>query len=116
MLWHQGKPRDTLAFDLHYRERAEGVELMIRISITESTASAMTVLIEGKVVGDAVDELNSCCGQALAEGRRLTLDVAGVSFLDRKGVALFHRLAAHQVSVVNCSEIVAEQLKVRDPG
>jgi ABC-type transporter Mla MlaB component len=89
---------------------------MIRVSITESTGSAMTVLIEGKVVGDAVDELNSCCDQALAEGRQLTLDVAGVSFIDRKGVALFHRLAAHQVSVANCSAFVAEQLKVRDPG
>jgi len=44
------------------------------------------------------------------------LDVAGVSFIDRKGVALFHRLTAHQVSVVNCSAFVAEQLKVRDPG
>jgi len=116
MLWHQWKPRDTLAFDLHYGERAEGVQLMIRISITESAGSAETVLIEGKVVGDAVDELNSYCDQALAEGRRLSLDVAGVSFIDRKGVALFHRLAAHQVSVANCSAFVAEQLKVRDPG
>lgn len=116
MLRHQAKPRNTLAFDLHYHERTEGLGPMIRISVTESTGSAMTALIEGKVVGDAVDELNSCCDQALAEGRRVTLDVAGVSFIDRKGVALFHRLAAHQVSVVNCSAFVAEQLKVRDPG
>ena len=115
MLWHQGKPRNTLAFDLHYQERTEGVELMIRISITESTGGAVTVLIEGKVVGEAVDELKSCCDQALAEGRRITLDVAGVSFIDRKGVGLFHGLAAHQVSVVNCPAFVAEQLKVRNP-
>jgi hypothetical protein len=31
-------------------------------------------------------------------------------------VALFHRLAARQVRVVNCSGFVAERLKVRDPG
>ena len=105
-----------MALDLHYEGRTEGAQLMIRISVTESTGSAMTVLVEGKVVGDAGEELNSCCEQALAEGRRLTLDVAGVSFIDRKGVALFHRLTAHQVSVVNCSAFVAEQLKVRDPG
>jgi hypothetical protein len=89
---------------------------MVRISVTESTCNAMTLLIEGKVIGDAVDELNSCCDQALAEGRRLTLDVAGVSFIDRKGVALFRRLAAHQVSVLNCSAFIAEQIKVRNPG
>ena len=87
---------------------------MIRISVTESTGNAVTLLIEGKVIGEAVDELNLCCDQALAEGPRLTLDVAGVTFIDRKGVALFHRLAAHQVSVVNCPAFVAEQLKVRN--
>ena len=89
---------------------------MVKISVTESTGEAMTLLIEGAVIRDAVDELDSCCGRALAESRRLTLDMAGVSFVDRKGVALFRRLAAHQVSVVNCSAFVAEQMKVREPG
>lgn len=82
----------------------------------DSTESAVTLLLEGKVIGDAVDEVNASCDQALAEGRRLTLDLAGISFIDRKGVALFHRLSARQVSVVNCSRFVAEQLKVRSPG
>jgi ABC-type transporter Mla MlaB component len=89
---------------------------MVKISVIEANPSALTLLIEGKVVGDAVEEVNGSCGQALAEGRRLTLDVAGVSFMDRAGVALFHRLAARQVSIVNCSAFVAEQLKIRDPG
>lgn len=89
---------------------------MIRISVRESTCDARTLLIEGKVIGEAVDELNSCCEQALAEGRRLTLDLSGVAFVDRAGVALFHHLAARQVSVVNCSAFVAEQIKVRNPG
>lgn len=81
-----------------------------------SSDSAVTLLLEGKVIGDAVDELNASSDQALAEGRRLTLDLAGVSFIDRRGLALFHRLSTRQVSVVNCSGFVAEQLKVRDPG
>lgn len=89
---------------------------MVRISVVDSTGSAVRLLLEGKVIGDAVDEVDSSCNQALAEGRRPTLDLAGVSFIDRKGVALFHRLAARQVTVVNCSGFVAEQLKVRDSG
>jgi hypothetical protein len=56
------------------------------------------------------------CEQALANGRRLILDLAGVLFIDRKGVALFHRLANRNVSIVNCSGFVTELLKVRDPG
>jgi ABC-type transporter Mla MlaB component len=90
--------------------------MMLRISVVDSNGNAVTLLLEGKVIGDAVDEVNSSCNQALAEGRRLTLDLAGVSFIDRKGIALFHRLAARHVSVVHCSGFVAEQLKVRDPG
>ncbi len=88
---------------------------MVRISVRESTGDATTLLIEGKVVGAAVDELSSCCDQALAEGRRLTLDLSGVAFIDRAGVALFHDLAARHVSLVNCSGFVLEQLKVHDP-
>jgi ABC-type transporter Mla MlaB component len=89
---------------------------MIRISVANWTGDAVTLLLEGQVIGEAVDELNSSCDQALAEGRRVTLDLTGVSFIDRKGVAFFHRLATRQVRVVNCSGFVAEQLKVRDPG
>jgi ABC-type transporter Mla MlaB component len=86
------------------------------MSITSSARDAVTLLLEGKVIGDAVDEVDSSCEQALAEGRRITLDLAGVSFIDRRGIALFHRLAARQVSMVNRSGFIAEQLKVRDPG
>ena len=88
---------------------------MLRISVVASTSEATTLLLEGQVTGDAVDALNSSCDQAFAEGLRLTLDLAGVSFIDRRGVALFHQLTTRQVSVVNCSGFVAEQLKVR-PG
>ena len=89
---------------------------MVRITVTGSTCNALTLLIEGKVIGEVVDELRSRCDQALAENRRLTLDLAGVAFIDRAGVALFHHLAARHVSVVNCSGFVFEQLKVRNPG
>ena len=89
---------------------------MVRITVTDSGPDTITLLLEGQLIGDAVDELNSSCEQTLANGRRLILDVAGVSFIDRKGVALFHRLAARNVSIANCSGFVAELLKVRNPG
>jgi anti-anti-sigma regulatory factor len=89
---------------------------MVRISVTGSSLDAVSLLLEGQLIGEAVDELDSSCEQALANGRRLILDLAGVSFIDRKGVALFHRLATRNVSIVNCSGFVTERLKVRDPG
>jgi ABC-type transporter Mla MlaB component len=89
---------------------------MVRISVTGSNPEALTLLLEGQLIGEAVDELSSSCEKALVNGRRLILDLAGVSFIDRKGVALFHRLATRKISIVNCSGFVTELLKVRDPG
>ena len=89
---------------------------MVRISVTGSGPDAVTLLLEGQLIGEAVNELDLSCEQALANGRRLILDLAGVLFIDREGVALFHRLATRNVSIVNCSGFVTELLKVRDPG
>ena len=89
---------------------------MVRITVTDSTPDALTLLLEGQLIGETVDEFELSCEQTLASGQRLTLDLAGVSFVDRKGVALFHRLATRNVSIVNCSGFVAELLKVRNPS
>ena len=53
--------------------------MMLRISILESTVSAVTLLLEGKVVGDAVEQVNLSCNQALAKGQR-PLDLAETHF------------------------------------
>ena len=88
---------------------------MIRISVAESTGDAVTLLVEGKVVGEAVDELRSACDRALAEGRRLTLNLSGVAFVDRAGVVVLRDLAARSVGLIHGSSFVSEQLKAHDP-
>jgi RNA polymerase sigma-70 factor (ECF subfamily) len=47
----------------------------------------------------------------LATPASLTLDLAEVAFLDRDGVALLRRYRIRDVTLVNCSPFVAEQLK-----
>ncbi len=89
---------------------------MVRITVTDSSPHALTLLLEGQLIGEAVDELGVACERALAAGQVLTLDLAGVSFIDRKGVAFFHGLATRNVSIVNCSGFVAELLKIRNPS
>ena len=88
---------------------------MVRITVTNANSDALTLLLEGQLIGEAVDELDSACERALANGQRLTLDLMGVSCIDRKGVALFHRLATRGVSIANCSGFVSELLKLRNP-
>jgi len=68
--------------------------------------------LEGQVKGPWVPELRRVCaatGTGIADG--LELDLAGVTFVDAEGVALFRELVTEGVLVTNCSPFVAEQLK-----
>ena len=62
---------------------------MMRISVMESTSQVVALRLEGEVRGGWVEALRQSCDGILVEGAELTLDLAGVSFIDHDGVALF---------------------------
>jgi hypothetical protein len=90
---------------------------MLRISQTaaENEGGPTHLRLEGQVTGPWVDELRRVSTETLGNNghspERLVIDVAGVSFLDADGIALFHELAARRVLFTNCSSFVAEQLR-----
>jgi anti-anti-sigma regulatory factor len=90
---------------------------MLKISDLPHTDSRAgnTFKVEGQVIGRWVNELRRVCEDALAGndaiGRRVVLDLDGLSFLDAAGIALFRELAARNVTFTNCSVFIAEQLK-----
>ena len=90
---------------------------MLRISRTPLAELKKQDLLrlEGQVTGPWVEELRRVCAETLGNnghgGNDLVLDLAGVSFLDADGVALFRELAARRVSFTNSSAFIAEQLK-----
>ena len=84
---------------------------MLRISLVEALDQAVTLRLEGQVRGPWVDELRRSCEQLLAKGSALRLDLTGVSFIDRDGVALCRRVRDRDVGILYCSPFVAEQLK-----
>jgi len=84
---------------------------MLKISVLESSGIAVTLLLEGRIVEGDVKELRSSSEQVLDQARQLTLDVSGISFIDRKGIALLHALAGREVRIVNYSDFIAELLK-----
>lgn len=84
---------------------------MLRISSVESVRGAVTLKLEGRVIGPWVEELRRSCERALVTGAAPTLDLSDVSFIDRSGVELFRNLRNRQVVFLNCSRFVAEQLK-----
>jgi ABC-type transporter Mla MlaB component len=90
---------------------------MLRISqrAAEAEGAATYLRLEGQVTGPWVEELRRVCTELSGNNgyskNQLVIDLAGVSFLDADGIALFHDLAARRALFTNCSSFVAEQLR-----
>ena len=93
---------------------------MLRISRSTPTDGkngdkAVLLRLEGQVSGPWIEELRRVCNETIDENGRSTqplmLDLAGVSFIDADGVALFRELNARHVLLTNGSLFVMEQLK-----
>ncbi len=84
---------------------------MLKISCSKSGDNVQTLRLEGHVSGPWVAELRGVCERLLTQGQPLTLDLAGVSFLDQDGIILLRGLAARHVALINRSPFVAEQLR-----
>ena len=84
---------------------------MLKISQVEPAQQAVTLRLEGHVVGPWVAELRKACEGVLDGGRLLRLHLADVEFLDPAAVALISGLRSRGVSLVTCAPFVAEQLK-----
>lgn len=88
---------------------------MLRISCEREDPAQVTVRLEGEVKGRWVEELRRECDRLLGGspggGRRLVLDLAGVSSIDAAGLGLFRELGAGSLVVKHCSPYLAELLK-----
>jgi len=87
---------------------------MLRISQVEPVNHAVTLMLEGRVVGPWVTELQKSCEEVLIEGRSLKLHLRDVEFMDAHGVALLSSLRSRGVSLLQCPPFAAEQLKATD--
>ncbi len=84
---------------------------MLRISETDKSAERATLLLEGQVANQTTDIVREAAEKALAQGLQLTLDLSGVMFADRGGIALLRELQQRQVTLSNGSPFLKEQLK-----
>ena len=89
---------------------------MLKIVLDAQSNGTATLSLEGRVIGPWVEELGRACESLLASGNALSLDLAGVSFLSRDGVALLLELRDRPVTLLHCSAFVAEQLKADQMG
>ena len=84
---------------------------MLKISIINDSDQAIELQLEGKLVGAWVEELRRLSDEALSQQKNVSLDLEKVWFVDSRGVTLLRDLAKRQVSEINCSQFVSQQLK-----
>jgi ABC-type transporter Mla MlaB component len=77
------------------------------LRITELSRKGRTLRLEGEVLGPWVGALRDACAPS---GRRLRLDLAGVTYIDAAGVQLLRELAREGVELTACSNFIAELL------
>jgi hypothetical protein len=71
---------------------------MIRI-LTTNEASAVTITIDGQLVGDYVDAVETSVNEAIEERRSVHLFLRDVSHIDEQGRKLLSRLATKGVAL-----------------
>ena len=84
---------------------------MLKISKVEPVNHAVTLRLEGRIVGAWVAELQMSCEEVLAEGRSLRLHLAEVEFMDAAGVTLLGKLCSRGAVIVDPPPFVTAQLK-----
>jgi len=71
---------------------------MIRI-MTADEPSGTTIMVDGKLSGDGVEPLETCCIQAISTGKPVRLYLRDVSTIDERGRMLLDQLARKGVGL-----------------
>lgn len=85
---------------------------MLRITVVESSRSAVTLRVEGRITCSWVEELRRACHvHTLSDEVQLSLELGDVSFTDAEGIVLLKELQSRGVVLMCTTPFMAEQLK-----
>jgi anti-anti-sigma regulatory factor len=84
---------------------------MLRLTRTTRFPQEVVLVLEGQIVAEWVELLEAECMELLGTERKLFLDLADVSYLDRRAMRLLGKLAARSVTLINCPPLVDELVR-----
>ena len=84
---------------------------MLRITVTEGLATTRIVKLEGRLVGQWIDELRRTCDALLLGRVAPALDLTDVLFVEDAGLIALRDLLARGATIDRCSPFIAEQLR-----
>jgi anti-anti-sigma regulatory factor len=83
---------------------------MLRLTRTTRRTDEVVLLLEGRLYGEWVALLEDECTHLLQANRRVLLDLAQLSFVDRRGARLLRDLGS-RVVLINCPPLVDELVR-----
>lgn len=83
---------------------------MLRITLTENDARGTHLILEGRLVGPWVPELQAAVTAARNMGSQVQLGLAGVNFVDAAGLRLLQQLLGQGVVLNAATPFVRELL------
>lgn len=75
---------------------------MVRITIKDAGTEKTTVKIEGRIVLDWIQVVESECHDLLSRGESVFLDLSGVIFVGSEGASMIRRLLDKGCVLANC--------------
>lgn len=84
---------------------------MLRVTTVANEPGAITVVVEGRLTEETMDELESICAPSGGNGRPARIDVAGLRYSDRAGATALRRLREAGVAVVGASSFLEELMR-----
>jgi anti-anti-sigma regulatory factor len=88
---------------------------MLRLTRTNRLPHEVVLVLEGQIVAEWVELLEAECLELLGTERQLLLDLANVSYVDRRAVRLLRMLAGRSVTLINCPPLVDELVREDAP-
>jgi anti-anti-sigma regulatory factor len=84
---------------------------MLRLTRTTRLPHEVVLVLEGQIVAEWVGLREAECLELLGTDRKLFLDLADVSYLDRRAAHLLRELAARSVTLINCPPLVDDLVR-----
>ncbi|MDR4495864.1 MAG: STAS domain-containing protein [Nitrospirales bacterium] len=79
---------------------------MVRITLNDTAPGTITMAIEGRIVSEWIDVVETECQALLLTKQNVLLDFSDVNFVEGEGVRMIRRLLHKGCRVVNCPPFI----------
>jgi hypothetical protein len=87
---------------------------VLKLTRLSQGVPALTIKLEGQLVGPWVPAVRDTCGERGRRSGRLLLDLAAVTYADASGAQLLRELVGEGVEIAACSGFVGALLRLAE--